>query len=81
MIFELEEFHRNISDDDLIADLVRVSQELNKKQITFRDSVREISQQHRRGEVWLLARSPREGRSRQDHRQKHSDGRPLSQYR
>jgi len=36
-MFELEEFHRNVSDDDLIADLVRVSQELNKKQITFRD--------------------------------------------
>jgi len=25
MAFELEEFHRNISDDELIADLVRVS--------------------------------------------------------
>ncbi len=37
MSFELEEFHRNISDDDLIADLVRVSETLNKKQITFRD--------------------------------------------
>lgn len=35
--FELEEFHRNISDDDLIADVVRVSRELNKTQITFRD--------------------------------------------
>lgn len=37
MAFELEDFHRNISDDELIADLVRVSQELHKKQITFRD--------------------------------------------
>jgi hypothetical protein len=36
-MFELEEFHRNVSDDDLIADLVRVSHELDKKQITFRD--------------------------------------------
>lgn len=37
MPFELEEFHRNISDEALIADLVRVSQELKKTQITFRD--------------------------------------------
>jgi|SRR5712671_5437311 len=37
MAFELEEFHRNISDDELVADLVRVSLELSKKQITFRD--------------------------------------------
>src|SRR5579863_3650332 len=35
--FELEVFHRNVSDDDLIADLVRVSDELGKKRITFRD--------------------------------------------
>jgi hypothetical protein len=37
MTFVLEEFHRNISDEALTADLVRVSQELAKKQITFRD--------------------------------------------
>src|SRR5258708_10735532 len=37
MAFELEEFHRNVSDEALIADLVRVSEQLNKKQITFRD--------------------------------------------
>jgi hypothetical protein len=36
MTFELEDFHRNISDEELIADLVRVSQDLNKKQITLR---------------------------------------------
>jgi hypothetical protein len=35
--FELETFHRDVSDDDLIADLVRVSDELGKKRITFRD--------------------------------------------
>jgi HNH endonuclease/Homing endonuclease associated repeat len=35
--FELEEFHRDISDDDLIADLVRVSKSLAKPKITFRD--------------------------------------------
>lgn len=35
--FELEEFHRNISDDELIADLVRVSAELGKAALTFRD--------------------------------------------
>src|SRR4029077_9395127 len=35
--FELEVFHRNVSDDDLIADLVRVSDELGKKKITFRE--------------------------------------------
>ncbi len=35
--FELEAFHRDVSDDDLLADLVRVSGELGKKQITFRE--------------------------------------------
>jgi 5-methylcytosine-specific restriction endonuclease McrA len=35
--FELEEFHRNISDDVLVADLVRVSGELGKAALTFRD--------------------------------------------
>ena len=37
MAFELEQFHRNVSDETLIVDLVRVSQELNKRQITFRE--------------------------------------------
>jgi hypothetical protein len=37
MPFELDDFHRNISDDELIADLVRVSHALNKRQLTFRD--------------------------------------------
>lgn len=35
--FELETFHRDVSDKDLIADLVRISGELGKKKITFRD--------------------------------------------
>jgi hypothetical protein len=35
--FELEAFHRNIPDDDLIADLKLVSQELGKNKITFRE--------------------------------------------
>lgn len=35
--FELEEFHRNISDDELVSDLVRVSRELGKAALTFRD--------------------------------------------
>ncbi len=35
--FELETFHRNVSDDDLISDLVKISQEIGKKNITFRD--------------------------------------------
>lgn len=35
--FELDEFHRDVSDDDLIADLVRVSKSLAKPKITFRD--------------------------------------------
>lgn len=35
--FELEEFHRNASDDVLVADLVRVSGELGKAALTFRD--------------------------------------------
>jgi hypothetical protein len=34
--FELESFHRDISDDDLIADLVRVSDESDRTRITFR---------------------------------------------
>lgn len=35
--FQLEKFHRDISDNDLIADLVRVSNQLGRKRITFRD--------------------------------------------
>lgn len=35
--FELETFHRDVSDDALVADLLRVSDELGKKKITFRD--------------------------------------------
>ena len=35
--FELETFHRDVSDKDLVSDLVRVSRELGKKKITFRD--------------------------------------------
>ncbi|MDD5605803.1 MAG: HNH endonuclease [Patescibacteria group bacterium] len=34
MKFELEEYHRNIKDDDLIADLKRVALELNKAAVT-----------------------------------------------
>lgn len=37
MAFKLEDFHRNVSDEALAADLVRVSNELNKKRVTFRD--------------------------------------------
>lgn len=35
--FRLEEFHRNVSDSDLVADLIRVSRELGKKSVTFRE--------------------------------------------
>ena len=35
--FELEDFHRNVPDDELIADLVRASQRLGKNKITFRE--------------------------------------------
>jgi len=35
--YELEEFHRDVTEDELIADLVRVSHDLSKKNITFRD--------------------------------------------
>jgi Homing endonuclease associated repeat len=35
--FELEDFHRNVPDDELIADLVRTSQQLGKNKITFRE--------------------------------------------
>lgn len=35
--FELEEFHRDISDEVLLADLSRISEALNKKKITFRE--------------------------------------------
>lgn len=35
--FELDDFHRNVPDDELIADLVRASQQLGKNKITFRE--------------------------------------------
>ncbi len=35
--FQLEKFHRDISDEELIADLVRVYESLAKPKITFRD--------------------------------------------
>lgn len=35
--FELEDFHRNVADDELIADLVRASHQLGKRNITFRE--------------------------------------------
>ncbi len=34
MKFELEEYHRNISDEELIADLKRVAAQLRKKSVT-----------------------------------------------
>ena len=34
MKFELEEYHRNITDDELVADLKRVATELSKDSIT-----------------------------------------------
>lgn len=36
MKFELEEYHRDITDEELIADLKRVSNELDKKSVSFR---------------------------------------------
>ncbi|HKI10640.1 MAG TPA: HNH endonuclease [Candidatus Acidoferrum sp.] len=36
MKFELEEYHRGITDDELIADLKRVANESNKKFVSFR---------------------------------------------
>jgi hypothetical protein len=36
MKFELEEYHRGIADEELIADLKRVANELNKKFVSFR---------------------------------------------
>jgi len=35
MKFELEEYHRGITDEELIADLKRIANELNKKFISF----------------------------------------------
>jgi hypothetical protein len=35
--FELETFHRDVSDSDLIADLARVANESGKRRITFRE--------------------------------------------
>lgn len=35
--FELESFHRDIPDDDLIADLKHVSEKLGRKRVTFRE--------------------------------------------
>lgn len=37
MKFELEEYHRDVSEDELISDLKRVASELNKKSITRDD--------------------------------------------
>jgi hypothetical protein len=37
MVFEIDAFHRNVSDDELINDLVRVAQEARKTTVTFRD--------------------------------------------
>lgn len=37
MKYELEPFHRDISDEELLADLRRVAEELGKNQVTFRE--------------------------------------------
>ena len=37
MKFELEQYHRDVTDDDLIADLKRVANDLNKRSVTFRE--------------------------------------------
>jgi hypothetical protein len=37
MKYVLEHFHRDISDDELLADLRRVGQELSKNRVTFRE--------------------------------------------
>jgi hypothetical protein len=37
MKYELEAFHRDISDEDLLADLRRVAEELGKHRVTFRE--------------------------------------------
>jgi hypothetical protein len=35
--FELEEFHRSVPDDELLADIARVAQHLGKSKVTFRE--------------------------------------------
>lgn len=37
MKYELEPFHRDVSDEDLLADLRRVAEELGKHRVTFRE--------------------------------------------
>jgi hypothetical protein len=37
MAFELDDYHRNVSDDELIADLRRVALELGKKSVTMEE--------------------------------------------
>jgi 5-methylcytosine-specific restriction endonuclease McrA len=37
MKYELEPFHRDVSDEDLLADLRRVAEELGKDRVTFRE--------------------------------------------
>jgi len=59
MSFKLEPFHRNISDDELINDLIRVATELNDKQLT-RDKYKKkgifnSSTYIRRFGAWLTA--------------------------
>ena len=39
MKFELEEYHRNVFDDELIADLKRVAAELNKQSVTSEEQI------------------------------------------
>ena len=35
--FHLEQFHRDVPDDELIADLIKISNDLGERRITFRD--------------------------------------------
>jgi len=37
MKFELEEYHRNVSDEELLSDLKRIAVLLNKNSITFEE--------------------------------------------
>ena len=38
MKFELDDYHRNISDEELINDLKRIASELNKNSVTRDDN-------------------------------------------
>ena len=56
MKFELEPYHRNVPDEELVADIRRVAKELGKRSVTI-DEYNErgrFHMDHPRAKVWLM---------------------------